>query len=73
MQYKILKDDERLGIKAGEIYEGERYKYDPQTKVSLLYRIPDGYKPECNMYLDDVAHKFKGRWKVIKNNTFIDE
>lgn len=54
MKVKILKDDERLGVKAGEVYEAEPYWLDPSEKVSLLSRIPDGYEPECNQYREAV-------------------
>ena len=53
MKVEILKTDERLGIKEGEVYKAVRYALD-SSKVSLLERIPDGYEPECNQYLDEV-------------------
>lgn len=50
MKVRILKTDERLGIKAGEIYKAYRYRYDPE-KVVLDSRVPDGYDPMCTQYL----------------------
>lgn len=50
---RILKTDERLGVKEGEEYEAVTYPFDPGAKVSLLRRIPDGYDPQCNQYWND--------------------
>lgn len=54
MRVKILKDCQSTGIKKGEIYEAKRYWLDPQCKVTLLRRIPDGHDPECNEYFYNV-------------------
>lgn len=51
---RIKKTDDRFGLKAGDIYWAERYCLDPQHKVSLLERIPDGFDPECNQYCSEV-------------------
>lgn len=53
MRVKILKTDDRLGVKEGEIYEARRYWLDPE-KITLDARIPDGYDPCCNQYSKDV-------------------
>lgn len=50
---RILKTDERLGVKEGEEYAAVTYPFDPGAKVSLLRRIPDGYDPQCNQYWND--------------------
>lgn len=56
---EILKTDKRLGVKKGQIYESERYFFDP-NKVTLLTRLtkkdkkPIGKPPNCNQYLNDV-------------------
>jgi len=63
MRVKILRTDDRLGVKAGEIYSAKRYWLDPQTKVELIAREPDGHDPCCNQYFSEVefltsnAHK----------------
>lgn len=67
----ILEDDERLGVKQGEIYSAQRYHYDPQEKVTLLAREPDGYDPECNQYVDSVAFWMQGEWTTVINNQFV--
>jgi len=35
MQVKIKKGCDRIGTKKGEVYEAEKYKYDPFGKVFL--------------------------------------
>lgn len=54
MLVKLKKDEPRFKIFAGDIFEAEPYWLDPQTKVSLLKRISDGYDPECNEYMSNV-------------------
>lgn len=73
MKIKILKTDKRLGVKAGEIYKSQRYPLDPQSKVTLLGREPDGYDPSCNQYIFEVAHWIAGQWMVIENNQYVPE
>lgn len=73
MKVKILETNERLGVKKGEIYNAQRYPYDPQEKVTLLSRDPDGYEPECNQYVHEVAFLISGKWMVVKDNVYIPE
>ena len=73
MKVKILETDDRLGIKKGEVYEAERYKYDPQEKVSLLSRVADGHNPMCNQYLSSVAFWMQNRWMVIEDGRYVPE
>ena len=54
MKVKILKDCKHTGIKKGEIYEAKRYWLDPNSKLELLSRIPDGKDPSCAEYLYNV-------------------
>ena len=63
MIVRIQKTDERLGVKAGEIYQAERYRYDPHEKVTLVARQPDGYNPECNQYVHEVDFWIDGAWR----------
>jgi len=37
----MLKNDERLGFKKGEVYEVEPYQLDPDAKLSAIRKIPD--------------------------------
>lgn len=55
MKVKILRTDERLGVKAGEVYEARRYKYDPTGKIELISREGDGYTPQCTQYMSEIA------------------
>lgn len=71
MKVKILKTDERLGISEGEIYAARRYRHDPQEKVELLSREPDGYDPMCNQYIDSVAHLINGQWMVVEDGKYV--
>ena len=73
MRVKILETDDRLGIKAGEIYSAQRYQYDPHEKISLMAREPDGYDPECNQYKYEVAYWMQGKWMVLEGNTYVPE
>jgi hypothetical protein len=73
MRVKILKTDGRLGLVAGEIYQAERYRYDPREKVSLLSREPDGHDPECNQYTDSVAFWVQGQWMVVRDSQYVPE
>ena len=54
MHVRIKKTDDFTGVKAGEVYEACRYWLAPDGKVTLLARVPDGYDPCCNEYLDNV-------------------
>lgn len=60
MIVEILKSDERLGLKKGQIFEAKRYWLDPISKVTLLRRLtkkdrkPIGKVPMCNQYLSEV-------------------
>lgn len=74
MRIKILKTDERLRVIAGEVYEAKRYKYDPQCKYELIGRADDGYDPECNQYIEEVATEIKGQWMVVgSSGAFVPE
>ena len=55
---RIIADDGRLGVLAGERYEAHLYPLDP-GKFTLVRRIPDGYDPKCNQYAADVVWE---RW-----------
>jgi len=70
MLYKILKSDKRLGIKAGEVYNGVRHSAE---KIRLDARVPDGYDPMCAQYMHEVAHRIKDTWMVIENNTYVEQ
>jgi len=74
MRVKVLETNERLGVKEGEIYSAKRYWLDPQSKVTLLAREPDGYNPECNQYVSEIAiWMHPGEWMVVRNNVFVPE
>lgn len=71
MQVKIINTDDRLGVKAGEIYEAKRYRFDPHEKVELMARVPDGYDPLCTQYLESVLHMIGGKWHKIEDNRYV--
>ena len=71
MRIKILRTDERLGVKEGEIYSAERYRYDPHEKVSLIAREVDGYDPECNQYFDEIAVWIQNQWMVVRDGAYV--
>lgn len=54
MIVEILEDDKRTGVSKGERYKAIRYWLDPQDKVTLLERVPDGWNPNCNEYRHNV-------------------
>ena len=60
MHVKIIETNDRLGVKAGEIYEASRYPYD-ECKYTLEARVPDGFDPCCNMYSHNIQilHDYK--------------
>jgi len=60
MKIQVKKDDDRLGIKAGETYIAQSYGPDGE-KITLLSRVPDGYNPYCNQYRGevDILHEAK--------------
>lgn len=55
-RYQVLDDDERFGLKQGDIVIGFPYIYNPghrnnpDGKVTVLWREGDGHRPECNQY-----------------------
>lgn len=73
MRVKILKDDPRFGIKAGDVFSAERYRYDPQEKVTLLHRDGDGYDPQCNQYISEVAMWIAGQWMIVEGGRYVPE
>lgn len=73
MRVKILETDERLNVKAGEIYKAERYRLDPHDKVTLLEREPDGFCPGCNQYKHEVAFWLNDEWMVLDGNKYVSE
>lgn len=60
MIVEILKTDKRLGIKKGQWYVAKPYSFDPEFKISLLYRITKkslqkiGKDPMCNQYREEI-------------------
>ena len=70
MRVQILKTDERLGVKAGEVYEAHRYGLDPD-KMTLDGRVPDGYDPSCNLYLHEVLYWLGGKWHKIEGYQYV--
>lgn len=61
MKVRILKDDSKFNLKAGDIFKAERF-YDPE-KVVLLERESDGYDPECTIYKENIEYIFDDKYK----------
>lgn len=51
---RVKETDERLGVKKDEVYLAKSYWLDPQSKVTLIRRCPDGYDPSCNLYRHEI-------------------
>jgi hypothetical protein len=55
-RYEVLDDDERFGLKQGDVIVGVPYVYDPghrnnpDGKISILWREGDDHRPESNQY-----------------------
>jgi hypothetical protein len=55
-RYEVLDDDERFGLKQGDVIVGVPYAFDPghrrnpDGKVTVLWREGDDYRPGCNQY-----------------------
>lgn len=52
---KLKADDERFGMKAGDILEVEPYWLDPSDKFTVIRRVSDGFDPGCNVYRSQVT------------------
>lgn len=54
-RYRLLHDDERFGLKAGDILvcESMHWAWAPE-KVAVKYRESDGYEPGCSQYRQSV-------------------
>ncbi len=50
----VARWDARFGLTAGDVLVCEPYWLDPGVKLTVLYREPDGFDPQCNMYRPDV-------------------
>jgi hypothetical protein len=50
---RLKKDDERFGLKAGDLLEVEPYWLDPE-KFTVVQRLSDGFDPQCNVYSHEV-------------------
>ena len=72
MKVKMLKNDERFKIKKGDIFEAQRYHYDPD-KITLLKRESDGFDPECNQYKESLAYWIQGQWMILDGNKYVPE
>jgi hypothetical protein len=53
LRYRLLEDDTRFGLAAGDVLVCAPYRYDGE-KLTVLYRESDGFDPQCNVYRPDV-------------------
>ncbi len=56
-RYELLFDDERFGLKAGDVLICEpMHPAWANEKVAVLYRESDHFEPGCSQYRDWVRH-----------------
>ena len=53
-KYRLIEDEPRFGLSAGDVLLCEPYWLDPDTKLTVLARESDGFDPECNVYRCEV-------------------
>lgn len=53
-RWELLADDERFGLRAGDVLVCVPYWLDPACKLTVLRRESDGYDPSCNVYRHEV-------------------
>lgn len=51
---RLIEDDTRFGLFAGDELLVHLYPYD--SKVTVICRISDGFDPECNQYMNAVEY-----------------
>lgn len=51
--YRLKDDDPRMGLHRGDLLLCIGYHLDPE-KVTVICRLSDGFKPECNQYKSDI-------------------
>jgi hypothetical protein len=52
-RWQLLKDDDRFGLRKGDVLIGRPYWLDPE-KITVDYRECDGRDPMCNQYRTDL-------------------
>jgi hypothetical protein len=63
--YELIKDDPDFGMLAGDILACVPYPLD-STKLTVAFRISDGFNPECNVYREQVRRvpgRISIRWR----------
>lgn len=64
-RYEVLEDDDRFGLKEGDVVVGFPYPYDPghrtnpEGKITVLWREGDNHRPECSQYWHSL-HRLRG-------------
>jgi len=53
-RWELLADDERFGLRAGDVLICVPYWLDPGDKLTVLRRESDGFDPSCNVYRSQV-------------------
>lgn len=51
--YELIANDYPFGMQAGDILACVPYDLDPE-KLTVCFRVPDGYNPACNVYREQV-------------------
>lgn len=53
--YQLRHDDERFGLKAGDLLECRPHGWPWSVeKVIVVRRVSDGYEPQCSQYREDL-------------------
>lgn len=55
MIVKLIKDESRFGLSAGDMLEVVPYWLDPSDKFTVVRRVSDGFDPNCNVYRSQVT------------------
>lgn len=72
MRVRILSNNNRIGVRAGEIYQGTKSEKDAKMLL-LKHREHDGYSPNCTESVRNLAVEIKKEWHIFKAGKFVKE
>ena len=61
---RIKRDDEHVGLRRNEVYVARPCRKDPGRKVTLMYRLPDMFRPMYNESWRNVREL--GKFRPVK-------
>lgn len=50
MRVVMIEDDERFGLRQGDLLDVHPYPFEPDCKLTVERRVVDGFVPGCNVY-----------------------